>query len=122
MSEQTQQTIPMTEERWYELDKHYSPAKSVDHASAAVVECLSEIARLENELTALEERRQYGADIINDMKLEAELADAHAKEVEQQLVELMRIVSQMRQMATGSVPQCLNLATIDRLLAGIPIK
>ncbi|GAA3940604.1 hypothetical protein [Hymenobacter algoricola] len=51
MKTETTTPVPaaMTEERWAELDTHYSPAASVDHASAAVVECLAEIARLERD-------------------------------------------------------------------------
>lgn len=53
--EQTTQQIqqmpaPMTDERWYELDKHFSPAASADEKCAVIVELLTEVARQENEI------------------------------------------------------------------------
>lgn len=72
-------------------------------------------------LELVEERRQYGADIINDMTLEAEQATAHTNLVEQNLVGLMGKVSELRRTATGSTPQCLNLAAIDRIIGALPI-
>ncbi|GAA4362198.1 hypothetical protein GCM10023185_29910 [Hymenobacter saemangeumensis] len=95
-------------------DRQVAEANLAAYASWAIPE-LVEYAR------RLEERRQYGADLINDLKLEAEQADAHTKQVEQQLVNVMRAVTQIRQLASGSAPHCINLETIDRLLAGIQL-
>ena len=48
-----------------------------------------------------------------------EAAD-HIEEVELKLVQVMRVFSELRRMATGTVLQCVNLAAIDRLIAQLP--